>query len=76
MGWMAYEGGGLIEVLGVLLILAGVGGGIYEFSLSNRITALVVFLGLLVLGLVVISWGSYSRRQNTPMGRVDDYNGK
>jgi Flp pilus assembly protein protease CpaA len=76
MGWMAYEGGGMIKALGVLFILAGFAAGIYEFWLGNLITALVAFLGLLVLGFVMISWGSYSRAQNTPLGRVDDYSGK
>jgi hypothetical protein len=76
MGWGSYEGAGLIKALGVLVILGGIGVGIYEFSMGNRLTALFLFLVLFVLGIVMVSWGGYSRRQNTPMGRVDDYSGK
>jgi len=75
MGWASFELGGLVKVLGVFVIVVGVGLGIYEFSMSNRVTALVVFVALLVLGLVMVSHGSYSRKQNTPIGRVDDVRG-
>jgi len=34
---------------------------------------LVVFLVLLVLGASMISRGGYTRKQNTPMGRVEDF---
>ncbi len=67
--------GGLIRVLGVFVILVGIGLAIYEFSMGNRVTALVAFVALLVLGLVMVSWGGYSRKQNTPIGRVDDVRG-
>jgi uncharacterized membrane protein YqjE len=75
MGWASFELGGLIKVLGVLVILGGIGLAIYEYSMSNRVTALVAFVALLVLGLVMVSWGGYSRRQNKPIGRVDDVHG-
>ena len=68
--------GGLTKVLGVLVVVAGVGLAIYEFSMGNLLTALVAFLVLLVLGLAMVSWGGYSRKQNTPIGRVDDVHGQ
>ncbi len=76
MGWGSFELGGLTKVLGVLVVVAGVGLGIYEFSMGNLLTALVAFLVLLVLGLAMVSWGGYSRKQNTPIGRVDDVHGQ
>ncbi len=76
MGWGDYEAGGLVKALGVLVILAGIGLAIYEFSMGNRVTALVAFVALLVLGLAMFSWGGYSRKQNTPIGRVDDIHGQ
>ena len=72
MGWEKYEMGGLVKVLGALVILVGIGLAVYEFSLSNMLTALAVFIVFLVLGLVMYSWGGYARKQNTPMGRVED----
>ncbi len=76
MGWASFELGGLVRVLGVLVVLGGIVLAIYEFSLGNRTTALVAFVALLVLGLAMVSWGSYYRKQNTPIGRVDDVQGK
>ena len=75
MGWASFELGGLVRVLGVLVILGGVVLAIYEFWMGNRVTALVAFVVLLILGLAMVSWGSYSRKQNTPIGRVDDVQG-
>jgi hypothetical protein len=74
MGYAAYEEGGLMKVLGALVILAGVGGAGYlvYLSRSNWVIALVVFLVLLVLGAALYSRGGYTRKQNTPMGRVED----
>jgi hypothetical protein len=76
MGWGAYELGGLVKGLGVLVILGAIGLGGYEYYLGNKITALVAFVVLLVLGLAMVSWGGFSRKQNTPMGRVEDFRGK
>jgi hypothetical protein len=75
MGWGAYELGGLVKALGALVILAALGLGGYEYYLGNKITALVALVVLLILGLVMYSWGSFSRKQNTPMGRVEDVRG-
>ncbi len=75
MGWVRFELGGLMRVLGVLVIIGGIVLAIYEFSLDNRVTAAVAFIALLVLGLTMVSWGGYSRKQNTPIGRVDDVHG-
>jgi membrane protein implicated in regulation of membrane protease activity len=74
MGYAAYEGGGLMKVLGALLILigAGVAGYLLYLSLSYWIIALVAFLVLLVLGAMLVSRGGYTRSQNRPMGRVED----
>jgi uncharacterized membrane protein YqjE len=72
MGWASFELGGMVRVLGVLSILGGVVLAIYEFSMGNRVTALVAFVALLVIGLATFSWGGYSRKQNTPIGRMDD----
>jgi hypothetical protein len=71
MGYGSFALGGLVRVLGVLLVLGAVGIGFYEFLQGNMITALVAFIGLLVIGLFLISWGGYSRKQNTPIGRED-----
>lgn len=76
MGWASFELGGLLRVLGAFVIVVGIGLAIYEFSMSNRLTALVAFVALLVLGLLMVSWGGYSRKQNTPIGRVDDVHGQ
>jgi uncharacterized membrane protein len=75
MGWASFELGGLVRVLGVLVILAGIVLAIYEYSKGNMITAVIAFIALLVLGLAMVSWGGYSRKQNTPIGRVDDVQG-
>jgi hypothetical protein len=74
MGSGEYEWGGLLKVLGVLVILIGVGAAGYVVYLSRSywVEALVVFVVLLVLGAVMISRGGYTRKQNTPMGRVED----
>ncbi len=74
MGWGAYEEGGLVKVLGAFLILVGIGVAGYEIwlSRSNWIIALVAFIVFLLVGAALVSWGGYSRRQNTPMGRVED----
>ena len=78
MGYAAYEEGGLLKVLGWLVILVGLGlaGYILYLSLSNWVVALVLFLILLVIGALMVSRGSYTRRQNTPMGRVEDFQSK
>jgi uncharacterized membrane protein YqjE len=75
MGWAEFELAGLAKVLGALAIIVGIGLAIYELSLNNMLTAVALLLVFLVLGLVMISWGSYSRKQNTPMGRVEDTSG-
>jgi membrane protein implicated in regulation of membrane protease activity len=74
MGYEAYEGGGLMKVLGALLILIGIGlaGYLVYLSRSYWEFALVAFVVLLILGAVLYSRGSYTRKQNTPIGRVDD----
>jgi membrane-bound ClpP family serine protease len=75
MGWGSFELGGLMKVLGVLVIIVGIGLAFYEYTMGNMVTALVAFVALLILGLVMVSWGGYSRKQNTPIGRVDDVQG-
>jgi membrane protein implicated in regulation of membrane protease activity len=74
MGWGKYEEGGLIKVLGAFFIVIGVGLAVYVLwlSRSNWVIASVLFLVFLILGAVMISWGGYSRKQNTPMGRIED----
>jgi uncharacterized membrane protein len=78
MGYAAYEGGGLMKVLGGLVILIGLGLAVYLVYLSRSywVFALVLFLVFLVLGAVMISRGGYTRKQNTPMGRVEDFRSK
>jgi hypothetical protein len=71
MGWGSFAFGGMVRVLGVLFVLGGVGIGFYEFLKGNTVTALIAFVGLVILGLFLISWGGYSRKQNTPIGRED-----
>jgi hypothetical protein len=50
----------------------------YVLYLSRTywVIALVLFLVLLVLGAAMVSRGSYARKQNTPMGRVEDFRSK
>jgi hypothetical protein len=72
MGWGEYEMGGLAKAFGVLLILVGIGSALYEYSMGNKLTAVALFVIFLVLGVVIASWGGYSRKQNTPIGRVED----
>jgi hypothetical protein len=67
--------GGMMKVLGVLIIAAGIVLAIYEFSMGNMWTAVAAFVGLLIFGLLMMSWGGYARKQNTPIGRVDDVHG-
>ena len=76
MGWGAYELGGLVKALGALVILGAIGLGAYEYYLGNKITALVAFIVLLIIGLLMYSWGGFYRKQNTPMGRVEDVRSK
>lgn len=73
MGYAAYEGGGLLKVLGGLVILIGVGlaGYVLYLSRSSWVIALVLFLVFLVLGAMMVSRGSYARKQNTPTGREE-----
>jgi len=74
MGYGAYEEGGLMKVLGWLVILIGIGLAGYLLYLSRGywVIAAIAFLVFLVLGAVMISRGGYTRKQNTPMGRVED----
>ena len=74
MGYGAYEGGGLMKVLGAFVIVIGMGLAVYLLYLSRSywVIALVLFLVFLVLGAVMVSRGSYTRKQNTPRGRVED----
>jgi hypothetical protein len=73
MGYAAYEGGGLLKVLGGLVILIGIGLAVYLVYLSRSywMIALILFFVLLILGAVMVSKGSYARKQNTPMGREE-----
>ncbi len=77
MGYAEYEWGGLMKVLGGFVILVGMGLAGYLLYLSRTywIVALVVFVVFLILGASMVSRGGYTRKQNTPMGRVDDYRG-
>jgi hypothetical protein len=72
MGWGEFELGGLAKGLGALFILVGVGLGAYELYLGDRVLAVGLLLVFLILGVVMVSWGGYTRKQNTPMGRVED----
>jgi hypothetical protein len=74
MGYAAYEGGGLMKVLGGFVILIGVGlaGYMLYLSLSYWVIATILFIVFLVLGAMMVSRGSYTRKQNTPMGRFED----
>jgi uncharacterized membrane protein len=78
MGYGEYEAGGLMKVLGALVILIGIGAAAYLLYLSRSywVFAVVLFLVFLVLGSVMVSRGGYTRKQNTPIGRVDDVQGK
>jgi membrane protein implicated in regulation of membrane protease activity len=75
MGYAAYEGGGMMKVLGGLFIVIGAGlaGYLLYLSLTYWVFALAAFLVLLVLGASLVSRGSYTRKQNRPMGRVEDF---
>jgi hypothetical protein len=77
MGYAEYEGGGALKVLGALVILIGIGLAGYLLYLSRGywVEALVAFLVLLILGAAMVSRGGYTRKQNTPMGRVEDVRG-
>ena len=78
MGYEAYEAGGLMKVLGGLVIVIGLGlaGYLLYLSLNYWVFALVLFVVFLVLGSVMVSRGGYTRKQNTPIGRVDDVHGQ
>jgi ABC-type siderophore export system fused ATPase/permease subunit len=67
-----------MKVLGGFVILVGIGLAVYLVYLSRSywVIALVLFLVLLVLGGVLVSRGGYTRKQNTPMGRVEDFRSK
>jgi hypothetical protein len=77
MGYAAYEGGGLLKVLGVLVIVVGIGLAGYLLYLSRSYweIALVLFVVFSILGASMVSRGGYTRRQNAPMGRVEDFRG-
>jgi ABC-type siderophore export system fused ATPase/permease subunit len=74
MGYGEYEAGGLLKVLGALVIIIGIGlaGYLVYLNRSYWLFAAVIFLVFLVLGAVMVSRGGYTRKQNTPMGRVED----
>jgi hypothetical protein len=78
MGYGEYEAGGLMKVLGGIVILVGLGlaGYLLYLSRSYWVFALVLFIVFLVLGAAMISRGGYTRKQNTPIGRVDDVHGQ
>jgi hypothetical membrane protein len=78
MGYAEYEGGGLLKVFGAFVILVGVGLAGYLLYLSQTywIYAGAVFVVFLILGASMVSRGSYARKQNTPIGRVDDVHGQ
>jgi uncharacterized membrane protein len=73
MGYAAYEGGGMLKVLGGFVALVGLGLAGYLVYLSRGYweVALVVLIVFLVLGAAMFSRGSYARKQNTPMGREE-----
>jgi membrane protein implicated in regulation of membrane protease activity len=73
MGYLAYEGGGLMKVLGAFVIVIGIGlaGYLVYLNRSEWVIAVVLFLVFLVLGAVMVSRGSYARKQNTPKGREE-----
>ena len=73
MGYGAYEGGGLLKVLGGFVILVGIGLAVYLVYLSRSywVIALVLFFVFLVLGAVMVSRGGYARKQNAPIGREE-----
>jgi hypothetical membrane protein len=75
MGYAAYEGGGLLQVLGGFLILVGIGSAGYVLYLNRSywVFAVALFLVFMVIGASMVSRGSYTRKQNTPMGRVEDF---
>ena len=75
MGYAAYEGGGLLMVLGGFVILVGLGLAGYLIFLSRAywLFGLAVLLIFLILGAVMVSRGGYTRKQNTPIGRVEDF---
>jgi ABC-type siderophore export system fused ATPase/permease subunit len=74
MGYGEYEAGGMLKVLGALVILVGIGlaGYLVYLSRSSWVFALVLFVVFLVLGAAMVSRGGYTRKQNTPIGRVED----
>jgi hypothetical protein len=78
MGYGEYVEGGLMKVLGGFVILVGIGLAGYLLYLSRGywVIAVAAFLVFLVLGAMMISRGSYTRKQNTPMGRVEDVTDK
>jgi hypothetical protein len=78
MGYGEYEAGGMLKVLGAIVILLGVGlaGYLLYLSRSYWIIAGIAFLVFLVLGAMMVSRGGYARKQNTPIGRVDDVHGQ
>lgn len=74
MGYGEYEAGGLLKVLGALVILIGIGlaGYLVYLNRSYWVYAVVLFVVFLILGAAMVSKGGYTRKQNTPMGRVED----
>ncbi|MCI4332390.1 MAG: phage holin family protein [Thermoplasmata archaeon] len=73
MGYGEYEWGGLMKVLGGFVILVGIGlaGYVLYLNRNSWLIALVLFVVFLILGAMLVSKGSYTRKQNTPVGRVE-----
>ena len=73
MGFAAYEGGLLLKLLGGLVILVGIGlaGYVLYLDRSNWEIAAILFIVLLILGAAMVARGSYTRRQNAPLGREE-----
>jgi hypothetical protein len=67
-----------MKVLGGLVVVIGIGlaGYLRYLRVNYWVFALVLFVVFLVLGDVMISQGGYTRKQNTPIGRVDDVHGQ
>jgi hypothetical protein len=77
MGYGEYELGGLMKVLGGFIILVGMGlaGYLLYLSRSYWVIALVLLIVFLILGASLLSRGGYTRKQNAPLGRVEDFRG-
>lgn len=75
MGWGKYVLGGIARALGIVIVVLALVLLLYALVVG-QVWMDVGAVVLIIVGGLFWSWGSYTRRQNTPMGRYQVVPGK